>query len=278
MYIDKILNNNVVVTNDKSNELIAMGKGIAFNKKIGDALDETKIDKIYRLANGEVSQKFQELLEDVPMEYLTISNELIDYAKAKLSGLLNESIYVSLTDHLYTAIERTKQGIHVRNILLWDIKRLYPAEYAIGKRAIKKISELYHIELGEDEAGFIALHLVNAQTESGNEDVFGLTEIIQEIIHLTKYYFKLNFDEESVYFYRFTTHLGFFARRIIDGKQHQGETDEELLLLVQKKYHNAYQCVLIIETFLANNYSYQMSNDEKLYLTIHIARLVQKTE
>ncbi|EOT30135.1 hypothetical protein OMQ_00830 [Enterococcus saccharolyticus subsp. saccharolyticus ATCC 43076] len=76
MYIDKILNNNVVVTNDKSNELIAMGKGIAFNKKIGDALDETKIDKIYRLASGEVSQKFQELLEDVPMEYLTISKGL----------------------------------------------------------------------------------------------------------------------------------------------------------------------------------------------------------
>jgi beta-glucoside operon transcriptional antiterminator len=266
------------VTADKSNELIVMGKGIAFNKKVGDMLDETKIDKIYRLANGEVSQKFQELLEDVPIEYLKISNELIDYAKKKLTSPLNESIYVSLTDHLYTAIERIKQGIHVRNILLWDIKRLYPNEYAIGKRVVEKILELYQIDLGEDEAGFIALHLVNAQTESGSEDVFELTEIIQEIIQLTKYYFKLSFDEESVYFYRFTTHLSFFARRIIYGKQHQGESDEELLLLVQKKYHNAYQCVLIIETFLTNNYSYSMSNDEKLYLTIHIARLVQKTE
>lgn len=43
MIIDKILNNNVIVVKDKNNvEKIIMGKGIAFNKKIGDEIEKEK--------------------------------------------------------------------------------------------------------------------------------------------------------------------------------------------------------------------------------------------
>ncbi|WP_237559005.1 PRD domain-containing protein [Enterococcus gallinarum] len=48
------------------------------------------------------------------------------------------------------------------------------------------------------------------------------------------------------------------------------------LEMVKIKYRNAYQCVQKIKLFLVTNYRYDMSNDESLYLTIHIARLVQK--
>ncbi|EAA0261521.1 PRD domain-containing protein, partial [Listeria monocytogenes] len=57
---------------------------------------------------------------------------------------------------------------------------------------------------------------------------------------------------------------------------HADETDEDLLAMVKVKYRNAYQCVQKIAELLENQYQYQMSSDESLYLTIHIARLVQK--
>ena len=86
----------------------------------------------------------------------------------------------------------------------------FPDEFKIGKRTIEKISERYGIELPEDEAGFIALHLVNAQTENNDQsNLYELTKTMQDIINIVKYYFKTTFDEESVYFYRFTTHLRF---------------------------------------------------------------------
>ncbi|GCF93260.1 transcription antiterminator LicT [Enterococcus florum] len=277
MQIQKILNNNVVITTDeKNNEIVVMGRGLAFQKKVGDAISEEKIDKKYRLANSDLSQKFQELLEEMPITYVELASEIIEYAKETLSNPLNDSLYISITDHLYSAIQRVKEGVRIRNLLLWDIKRFFPDEFAIGKKAVEKIYKKYRLDLGEDEAGNIALHLVNAQTEAENDNVYELTELMQEIIQITSYYFKVQFEEDSVYFYRFTTHLRFFASRIMSNKQHEDETDDELLLIIQRKYKNAYDCVEKIAAFIQKKYLYEMSNDEKLYLTIHIARLVNK--
>lgn len=279
MQIQKILNNNVVIATDsKNNEIVVMGRGLAFQKKVGDEISEDCIDKKYRLANNELSQKLQELLEDVPVTYLELANDIIEDAKKVLKDPLSDMLYISITDHLYSAIQRVKSGVRIRNLLLWDIKRFFPEEFAIGKKAVTKIKKKYRIDLGEDEAGNIALHLVNAQTEADNENVYELTELMQEIIQITSYYFKVQFEEDSVYFYRFTTHLRFFASRIMSNNQLADETDDELLLIIQKKYKNAYQCVEKIAEFIQKKYHYPMSNDEKLYLTIHIARLVQKVD
>lgn len=277
MQIKKILNNNVIITTDKrNNELVVMGKGIAFQKKIGDEVVEGQVDKTYRLSNTDLNAKLQELLEDVPIGYLELATEIIDCGKEKLNAPLNDSIYISLTDHLHTAVERVKKKIRVPNLLLWDIKRFFTAEYSIGKDAVATIQKRFKVDLGVDEAGFIALHLVNAQTEIDNDNVYEMTELMQEIIRIVSYYFKVQFDEESVYYYRFTTHLRFFASRIMNHRQNEGETDEELLLIIQKKYHNAYNCVEKVNEYVTKKYNYLMSNDEKLYLTIHVARLVQK--
>ncbi|MDT2828417.1 MAG: BglG family transcription antiterminator LicT [Enterococcus viikkiensis] len=277
MQIRKILNNNVVITtNQKNNEVVVMGRGLAFQKKVGDEIAEEAIDKTYHLANSDLLHKFQELLEDMPISYVEIANDIIDEAKVALKNPLNDSLYISITDHLYASIQQVKEGVRVRNLLLWDIKRFFPDEFSVGVNAVEKIKLKFGIDLGEDEAGNIALHLVNAQTENDNDDAFMMTEMMQEIIQITSYYFKVQLDEDSVYFYRFTTHLRFFASRIMNQRQVTDETDDELLLIIQKKYQNAYQCVERIAEFIQQTYHYTMSNDEKLYLTIHIARLVQK--
>lgn len=278
MRIEKILNNNVIVSKDqRNNEIVAMGRGLAFRKRIGDFVQSEKIDKIFHLSDTSTSQKFQELVNDIPIEYLALADEIVEYAKSTLEIALNDSVYISLTDHLYTAIERCKNGIQVPNILLWDIKRLFPKEFGVGKRAVEKISQYYHTQLSEDEAGFIALHLVNGQTDSSQEDMYEFTKTLQDILNIVRYYFKIDFDEDSVYFYRFTTHLRFFLSRVTSQTIHDGEVEEELLQIVTKKYSNALRCVEKIDQFLKDKYAYQMSSDEKMYLTIHIARLVQKS-
>lgn len=278
MIINKVLNNNVVITSDADeNEMIVMGRGIAFKKKVGDRIPEETVDKVYRLDNPIVLNQFQELVADLPVEYLELSNQIIEYARGELTSPINDTIYISLTDHMHSAIERAKKGVTVKNVLLWDIKRFFPDEYRVGQKTIEKIGDMYGVDLPDDEAGFVALHLVNAQTENEDQgNIAALTQTMQEIINIVKYFFKTTFDEDSVYFYRFTTHLRFFVSRMLNQTQHRDETDEELLAMVRQKYHNAFQCVQKINTFLLKKYAYQMSSDEKMYLTIHIARLVQK--
>ncbi|OJG94151.1 hypothetical protein RV18_GL003408 [Enterococcus termitis] len=276
MIIQKILNNNVVITLDANQqEQIVMGRGIAFKRKIGDSISEEQVDQVFRLANQDTSQKFQELLGELPLEVMQLSDEVIKYAKTKLGRKLNDTIFISLTDHLHTALERMNQGIQVRNFLLWDIKRFFPDEFFIGTKALEMVKEKFDVQLPEDEAGFIALHLINAEMDEEVGNVYELTKIMQEITNIVKYYFKITFNEDSVYFYRFSTHLKFFSYRLLNHKEFHDEEDDELYEVIKKKYRNAYNCVNKIADFLAANYHYTISKEEKMYLIIHIARVVQ---
>ncbi|WP_207694744.1 beta-glucoside operon transcriptional antiterminator [Enterococcus sp. DIV0212c] len=276
MIIQKILNNNVVITLDvNEQEQIVMGRGIAFKRKIGDFIAEEQVDQVFRLANQDTSLKFQELLGELPLEVMQLSDEIIKYAKTKLGRKLNDTIFISLTDHLHTALERIRQGIEVKNFLLWDIKRFFSDEYFIGNKALEMVKEKFDVQLSEDEAGFIALHLVNAEMDEEVGNVYELTKIMQEITNIVKYHFKITFNEDSVYFYRFSTHLKFFAYRLLNHKEFHDEEDEELYEVIKKKYCNAYTCVNKIAAFLTENYHYTVSKEEKMYLIIHIARVVQ---
>lgn len=52
MIIKKILNNNVVIAEGKSGkESVVMGRGLAFQKKIGDEVEVANIEKNIRNGN-----------------------------------------------------------------------------------------------------------------------------------------------------------------------------------------------------------------------------------
>ena len=137
MEISKVLNNNVAVVIENNEEKIVMGRGICFKKKSGDTIEPEIIDKVFYLQNQEVLSRFKELVVDIPLEYLEIGEEIMDEAKLSLGKALNDNIYISMVDHIYTAVVRAKDDILVKNALLWDIQRFYKEEYQIGKRLLK---------------------------------------------------------------------------------------------------------------------------------------------
>lgn len=277
MIIEKILNNNVILTkNEKDEEVVAMGKGIAFKRKIGDVVPKESIDKVYTLSDKDTLSKFQQLIADIPMEYMTLTDDIISYAKLSLGKKLNDKIYIALTDHIHTAIERFKEGVAVKNAVLWDTRRFYKEEFAIGMKSLDLIEKRFNVRLPDDEAGFIALHIVNAEKDQDIKVVYKITKIMQEVSNIVKYYFGVSFDEESVYYYRFITHLKFFAERLLNGKSYTGEEDDGLLDVIKVKYKNSYECVEKISSFIEEKYNYVLANEEKLYLTIHIEKVVSR--
>lgn len=273
MKIDKILNNNVAVIIDHNEERIVMGRGICFKKKVGDQIDRHKVDKEFFLADQEAFLRFKELIVDIPIEYLEIGEKIINEAKLTLGKGLNDNIYISMVDHIYTAVNRSKDGILVKNALLWDIKRFYKDEYQIGISALDIIEQSTGVRLPDDEAGFIALHIVNGQLDEDVYDMYEITKVMQEVSNIVKYHFKIEFNEDSVYYYRFITHLKFFAKRLVE-RNDAVQEDDDLLEVVRVKYANAYSCVEKIALFIDKQYGYVLSDGEKLYLTIHIHRVV----
>ena len=220
---------------EQNKELVIMGRGIAFQKRPGDVVEQEKVEKIFKLDNKDISEKFKTLLYDIPLEYMEISEAIINYAKDTLGKKLNESIYVSLTDHIVFAIERSKKGLLITNALLWEIKRIYKDEFDIGLKAIEKINNKIGIKLPEDEAGFIAMHIVNAELNEEMPNVVNITKLIQDVLNIVKYHFKIDIDEDSLNYFRFLTHLKFFAQRLFSGTS-LGSKDDFLYEMMKEKY------------------------------------------
>lgn len=218
MRIEKVLNNNVVtVIDDQNFELVVMGRGLVFKKKRGDFLEEDKIEKIFTLSNQKLSDKLKTLLSEIPIEHMELSEEIINFAKLQLGKMLDDSIYVSLTDHISFALERFSKGMKIKNAMLWEIKKFYKEEYEVGKAALQIIHSKLGVRLPEDEAGHIALHLVNAELNEEMPNMVNITKIMNDILNIVKRHFRLEYDEESLAYYRFITHLKFFAQRLING-------------------------------------------------------------
>ena len=189
-----------------------MGKGIGFKAHTGDLIDEGRIEKVFRIENEKLSRQFQEILENIPLEHMQITSDIISYARKNLNVQLNQNIYITLMDHINFAIQRQSQGIQLKNALLWEIKKFYHQEYLMGKYAIDLLNEKLGTEFLEDEAGFIALHFVNAEYNTTINDTFAMTNMIQEILDLVKQELGIEFDEESLHYERFVTHLKFLVQ------------------------------------------------------------------
>ena len=280
MIIKRILTNNAVVIDDENQqEKIVCGKGIAFKKRPGMEIDEMSINQTFILEGGGEYSRFEQLLKDVPLEYLELSSEIINMAKLEFAKKFKDNVIITLSDHLYVAIKRCREGMTISNPLLWDIKNFYEREYEIGWRALELIKNKFHIQLPNDEAGFIALHIVNVELDEDNMDhIFQVTKVIQEIMTIVKYHFHAEFDTSNVYYYRFITHLKFFALRLLKDNQFNEDEENELLDVVKDKYCTSYECVLKIKDFLEKKYNYTLQEDEIVYLTIHVHRVVHKTK
>lgn len=280
MKIEKVLNNNVVTVLDASqNELVIMGRGIAFKKHTGDRLDEDKIEKVFSLDNKEVSQKLMTLLSDIPIEYVECSDEVIRYAETVLGEKLHDSVYISLTDHIHFAIDRHRQGLQLKNALLWEIKRMYRKEFSIGLKALQIIEDRLGVLLPEDECAFIAMHLVNAQLNGEMRETVSITNIVKDISNIVRRSFLIELDEESLSYYRFLTHLKFFAQRVVQGSPvDDRDRDHTLHDLVRVQYPEAYACAEKIADYTRKIYKRNLSKEEILYMTIHIERIVRNDE
>lgn len=160
----------------------------------------------------------------------------------------------------------------IHNRLSWEIKKYYPQEFVVGQKALQLIQERTGLQLQEEEAGNIALHLINAQITDEldhPENVQLIAKKIRDIIALIRMYNKVEIDENSLAFDRFVTHLRFFFQRL---KKPREEPKKNLLLNhVKKQYSAAYETMKLVEQYL----TVALNDDEQLYLSLHIQKLIE---
>ena len=279
MKVSKILNNNLVLSRNAENEeIIVKGLGIGFHAKRGDTIDESLVEKIFYPENHQNSIQIQQYLLSIPEEYLDFVQKFVDRVKEEEPDLhLNNSIYLSLSDHIMGTVERFGNGISLKNVLLLDIQQLYRKEYEYGLKMVEAANRKFEIQLPADEAGFIALHFVNAEEGQQNNDNYQIAMIVNQVQEIVKTYFSdITFNESSLYYQRFLTHLKYFAQRYLH-KELQYDEDENLFQIIQEQCREAYGCVKLIYLMMEEKYHYALSKEEMVYLSIHIQTNVDKS-
>ncbi len=180
----------------------------------------TRWKKRFTLHSDQLFDRFQQLITSIPLPHFLMSERIINHAKIALGKELSDSIYVTLPDHISAAVNRYKEGIVLPNPLLWDIRQLYKDEFRVGLKANEIVKEETGVEFTDDEAAFIALHFVNAQLGGEIRDIYDMTYLLKAVFGIVYDEYGFRPDHESLNYYRFVTHLKFYARRIVSGEKY----------------------------------------------------------
>lgn len=274
MKITQILNNSSVIVSSEEGELIVLGKGIAFGKKIGETIDEGKVERKYLSKSIISTNKFQTLIDKIPLEDFELSFDIIDRIKSAVSYQVDDVIYLSLTDHISFAIQRTKKGIIVPNAVLNEIQMFYPFEFTLGEWAVEYIFDEINVELSDHEAGFIALHIINARSQ---EDEVGMerdsAKIVNDLIRIIEDFYQISFEKTEINYHRLVTHLKYFILREFNG-DNLTEEEPNLFKVIISEYPEAYAVIEKIDQYFQTFYKKELPNSEKAFLTIHINRVL----
>lgn len=275
MIVKKKFNNNVLMSTDLDNqEIILIGNGLAFNVKPGQTIDEAKIEKIFRLDSEKAPEKFVNFLETITSKQLNLIEAIIDYGENILDVKLGKHLYLSLNEHIESAIHRHLENIDIANPLLWEIKQIYPTEFQVAKHALLLINEHYSIDLLEDEAGFISLHFVNAQQRKEKmNQTMQIPKIVKDILMIIEYHFNQELDTAILSYERFLVHLKFFAHRAITNQDFP-ISNMSILRQLAQAYAKIYDCVEKINKYMHDTQNVTISDDEKFYLVVHIQRVL----
>lgn len=179
MQICKKINNNVALARDaKGRELVVFGKGIGFPAMPYELTDLSGVQRTFY----DVNEKYFALLREIPGEVFLLADDIAANAQDELDCSLSPNLTYALADHLNFAIQRCRDGIALQTPLAYDIRHLYPQEYALAKQALHQIRDALHVDLPEEEAVSMAMHFITAEAEVGDMHSTILTaKVVSEI-------------------------------------------------------------------------------------------------
>lgn len=276
MLILKKINNNVALaSSDAGEEIVVFGKGVGFHEMPYELEDESVIQRVFRDVDEKCIGGFANIADDV----LLVASDIVAMADKALDCALAGNLVACLADHLQYALERTGDGIAIENPLSHEVAFVYPREVELGRRGIELVSERMGVNLPESEITSIALHLVNAEVDGmgSSQDmdlVMKSTVILERATQVIEGQLGQQLDRTSYAYVRFVAHLRFLIRRLMRGGCKETE-NSGLFRQAARDFPDAYRCAAGINEYLKRDYNWSCSDEEMLYLMMHVNRLRQ---
>lgn len=276
MLILKKINNNVALAStDTGEEVVVFGKGVGFHEMPYELEDESVIQRVFR----DVDEKSIDGFEGISDEVLLVASDIVALADKALDCKLAGNLVISLADHLQYAVERAGEGVAIENPLSHEVAFVYPRETELGHRGVEIVLDRLGVELPESEVTSIALHLVNAEVDGmGSAQDMDLvmksTVILERATQIIEGQLGQKLDLTSYAYVRFVAHLHFLIRRLMRGSCKETE-NSGLFRQAARDFPDAYRCAAGVNEYLKRDYNWSCSDEEMLYLMMHVNRLRQ---
>lgn len=274
MIVIRTYNNNVALVSKQGKEVIVVGSGVGFQKKRNDRIDEEKIEKIYVLDQNE-KDKLELLSTQSSLEYFELASSIFQNAQEVFSCQFSNQMLIGLLDHITFAIKRNENGIILPNLILDEIKWLYPDVYEFSKQSLVMINEETKISLPDDEIGYIAMHVIANLNENSKFDALEVIEISKEIMAIIVKHFDSIQDQHSYAYQRLLMHLKYFAQRVLKKETQNNliELNKEMYSIMIQQNHRTPICLEAIHNYLELEYEYLLSPQEEFYIMVHLMQV-----
>ena len=264
MEILRVFNNNVVLAKGgDGGEVILTGRGLGFQAKPGQTVDESKVVRTFVPSDGRDPDHLAQMLADIPPEIIRVVVESMQEAGLGERETGSTTLVMALSDHVANAVERVRRGIDITYPLLGEVSNLYPQEYAQGRAMLASLNARLDVTLPDGEATALAMHLVNAGFATGDLSyTYTMTGVIQQLLDIIDHSYGITLDRSSV-------NVGRFIH------QHQQLTDEPapVMKVIRESYPAALRCARTIASLLELRLDTDISDDEIAYLAMHVARV-----
>ncbi len=273
MKIIKNINNNFALAEDgNGSTLVIRGKGIGYGNIPRD-VDIRTIERSYY----EVSEQYLKTIGNIPENMIDIATLIVDKARQELSTPINSSVVFTLADHLTFAIQRTSNNINVFLPIVHDVNYFYENEIAVARYGLEIIKEKLGILLSKEEAAFIALHLINAEEQMLTNDGMRNKDCIDNIVNTIENEYQTKINRDDFNYSRFVSHMNYLLKR---GKTNHLVYSNNSMIYeqIKREYPKTYICTEFIKDYLVKNNNLILTEEEMLYLMLHINRLCTRED
>ncbi len=265
----KNINNNVAICLDDDNrELIAIGKGIGF-QKVPHEVELSQIDQTYY----NLDPHYAAMLSEWSPELIEVTREIVRKAEGHLKTQFNDTFWFALCDHISFAIENSKKGLVLSNPLSNEIQHLYEKEVLLGKWSVELVNKRLKVNLPKTERYNIALHFIShsvAVKEAGERDPE--ERFIEDITDIVESDMDIIIDREDYEYSRFVTHLKYLLKRAKNLDESNSE-NAKMFDEVYEEYPNLRSPIEKIKQYILAELGIEPSKEELLYLMMHLNRL-----
>lgn len=265
----KALNNNMVLIKEQGVEKILLAKGIGFNKKFGDILeDNLEVDKVFSIEDKKNQENLKEVYNRVDGEFVAICEEALAEISEELGEELNETIHIGLIDHLAIAMKRLKNKEQINNPFIVEIETLYSVEFEMAKKIVNKLQEKYEIDFPEGEIGFITLHIHSARNGKMLSNSIKYSYLSNKIIIYIEEKFNSKIDKRSLDYARFLSHVRFTIERVLTDTVLKNDLTE----IIKKSYPVSYEIAEGASKIIEEKLDKKVCDDEVAYIAMHVER------